>query len=148
MKKLLITILALSLIWVGTSYAFFHSKIVELNCSFKNGYVKNLPNLDDQRGIQFLFPSYTKDIYLKIDLNKKSILENTQLDISFPKMNTSMGILDNEITFSYYKIGNFRSTLTYTLDRVSGGLNEVRIMEDINTVMYRNWQCLSGKKFL
>ena len=49
--------------------------------------------------------------------------------------------------FFYYAYeGEKLATLTYTLNRFSGSLNEVRIMRDIDTVMYRNWKCSPGKK--
>ena len=139
MKKILI-ILTLFLMLGGTASA----KSTQLNCVFLNGTTKNLSSLRNEKNITDNFSSYMRDIFLNIDYGNKKVITNTEADIYgyFFKMNVS----ENELIFFYTYEGEKVATLTYTLNRFSGSLNEVRIMKDIDTVMYRNWKCAPGKK--
>ena len=139
MKKIL-TFLTLFLMFSGVAGA----KSIQLNCVFLNGTTKNLSSLSNEKNITDNFSSYMRDIFLDIDYNNKKVITNTEADIYgyFFKMNVS----ENELFFYYAYEGEKLATLTYTLNRFSGSLNEVRIMRDIDTVMYRNWKCSPGKK--
>ena len=140
MKKLFYLILVLGLLSGGVAGA----KSIQLNCVFLNGTIKNLSSLSNEKNITDNFSSYMKDIFLDIDYNNKKVITNTEADIYgyFFTMNVS----ENELFFYYAYEGEKLATLTYTLNRFSGSLNEVRIMRDIDTVMYRNWKCSPGKK--
>jgi hypothetical protein len=138
--KPLLTFITLFMMIGGVASA----KSIQLNCVFLNGTTKNLSSLRNEKNITDNFSSYMKDIFLNIDYDNKKVITNTEADIYGYFF--SIHVLENEIGFSYTYEGEKIATLTYTLNRFSGSLNEVRIMKDIDTVMYRNWKCLPGKK--
>ena len=153
MKRLIIFIVSGMLLMSSGARA----EEIYLNCKYKSGYIVddfvklNLQSEGPRTNI-LNNDSLAENIYLKIDIKKKIILESSLLKI-FPKEWTQTLWTDNEINHAYFgkdtkENASLRAINTYTLNRHTGSLNEVWVLSSINKIAYRNWDCdKATKKF-
>ena len=131
-----------------------YATVVGLSCEFKNGYSQQFSNsriLDDKISIK-----NSKNIFLKLDLNKKKVLENTSVKNYF-NYKIQFSINTDEIIIAYYnKIdwsnskGNklIRADYTYTIDRILGNLEEVSIDRGFSAIDKKYFNCKKKNKLL